>query len=408
MFPSLLKRNRLFTVPVYDYVLMTEPLSAEQLAAIGWTNRQGLADLANQFHYYRLSADNRILWGGYDALYHFGRAVKNEYEDNPATFRKLASHFFTTFPQLEGVKFSHRWAGAIDTSTRFCAFFGTAHGGRVGLRHRVHRARGGGHALCRQGDARPAGGPGHRTDPAENGALQTVAVPAGALRLGGDPGHPLVAEPCRPQRRQTKPAPENPRRRWPRLRFLTSFTEEQATHGDTTFSPRPTMPAARTSARVRDRCSCAASSKNYGSATAVAGVDLDVHSGEFLSLLGPSGCGKTTLLRMIAGFEEPDEGEILLAGASVVGVPPNKRPINTVFQAYALFPHMSVAENVAYGLRQKRTPKAEVAARVSEALGLVQMSKFANRNPQTALRRPAAARGPGPGHRQPPQGAAAR
>ena len=122
--------------------------------------------------------------------------------------------------------------------------------------------------------------------------------------------------------------------------------------------------------------------KNYGSAAAVAGIDLDVRSGEFLSLLGPSGCGKTTLLRMIAGFEEPDEGEILLAGTSVVGVPANKRPINTVFQAYALFPHMSVAENVAFGLRQKRTPKAEIAARVSEALGLVQMSKFANRNPK--------------------------
>jgi glycine/D-amino acid oxidase-like deaminating enzyme len=131
VFPSLLKRNRLFTVPVYDYVLMTEPLTDEQLAAIGWSNRQGLSDVANQFHYYRLSADNRILWGGYDALYHFGREVKSEYEDNAATFRKLASHFFTTFPQLEGVKFSHRWAGAIDTSTRFCAFFGTAHGGRI-------------------------------------------------------------------------------------------------------------------------------------------------------------------------------------------------------------------------------------------------------------------------------------
>ncbi|ALE05895.1 spermidine/putrescine ABC transporter ATP-binding protein [Arthrobacter sp. ERGS1:01] len=122
--------------------------------------------------------------------------------------------------------------------------------------------------------------------------------------------------------------------------------------------------------------------KKYGSATAVAGVDLDVHSGEFLSLLGPSGCGKTTLLRMIAGFEEPDTGDILLSGASVVGVPPNKRPINTVFQAYALFPHMTVAENVAYGLRQRRTPKAEIGRRVSEALELVQMAKFADRNPK--------------------------
>ncbi|MGW9628314.1 NAD(P)/FAD-dependent oxidoreductase [Microbacterium sp. NPDC055521] len=131
VFPSLLKRNRLMTVPVYDYVLMTEPLSAEQLRSIGWRNRQGLADSANQFHYCRLSADDRILFGGYDAIYHFGGKVRAEHEERPESFRKLASHFFTTFPQLEGVRFTHRWAGAIDSCSRFCAFFGTARGGRV-------------------------------------------------------------------------------------------------------------------------------------------------------------------------------------------------------------------------------------------------------------------------------------
>ncbi|MEV4737447.1 MULTISPECIES: NAD(P)/FAD-dependent oxidoreductase [unclassified Microbacterium] len=131
VFPSLLKRNRLMTVPVYDYVLMTEPLSAEQLASIGWSNRQGLADSANQFHYYRLTADDRILFGGYDAVYHFGGKVRPEYEDRMESHRKLASHFFTTFPQLEGLRFTHRWAGAIDSSSRFCAFFGTARRGRV-------------------------------------------------------------------------------------------------------------------------------------------------------------------------------------------------------------------------------------------------------------------------------------
>ncbi|MDQ4215814.1 FAD-dependent oxidoreductase [Microbacterium capsulatum] len=131
VFPSLLKRNRLMTVPVYDYALMTEPLTAEQYDAIGWKNRQGLADSANQFHYYRLSADNRILFGGYDAIYHFGGKVREEYEERPETFRTLASHFFTTFPQLEGLQFTHRWAGAIDSCSRFCAFFGTARGGRV-------------------------------------------------------------------------------------------------------------------------------------------------------------------------------------------------------------------------------------------------------------------------------------
>jgi glycine/D-amino acid oxidase-like deaminating enzyme len=131
VFPSLLKRNRLMTVPVYDYVLMTEPLDVAQLASIGWKNRQGLSDLANQFHYYRLSADDRVLFGGYDAVYHYGGRVRASHEERPQSHRRLAEHFLTTFPQLEGVRFSHRWAGAIDTSTQFCAFYGTARAGRV-------------------------------------------------------------------------------------------------------------------------------------------------------------------------------------------------------------------------------------------------------------------------------------
>ncbi|MHC9294499.1 NAD(P)/FAD-dependent oxidoreductase [Mycobacterium sp. LTG2003] len=130
-FPSLLKRYRYHTVPVYDYVLMTEPLSDAQLDSIGWRGRQGISDMANQFHYYRLSADNRILWGGYDAVYHFGRRIDPRLEDRPDTYARLASHFFTTFPQLEGLRFSHRWAGVIDTSTQFCAFFGDANKGRI-------------------------------------------------------------------------------------------------------------------------------------------------------------------------------------------------------------------------------------------------------------------------------------
>ncbi|MGO1949052.1 MAG: NAD(P)/FAD-dependent oxidoreductase [Mycobacteriaceae bacterium] len=131
VFPSLLKRNRLMTVPVYDYALMTEPLTSEQWARIGWNDRQGLSDLANQFHYYRPTQDGRILFGGYDAVYHFGRRVNPAYEHRPETWRKLASHFFTTFPQLEGLTFSHQWAGAVDSSTQFTAFFGTARKGRV-------------------------------------------------------------------------------------------------------------------------------------------------------------------------------------------------------------------------------------------------------------------------------------
>lgn len=131
VFPSLLKRYAFHTVPVYDYVLMTEPLSDEQLASIGWDGREGLADMANQFHYSRLTKDNRILWGGYDAVYFAGGRIKPSHEDRMQSHRKLASHFFTTFPQLAGLKFTHRWAGVIDTSTRFCAFWGQAHGGRV-------------------------------------------------------------------------------------------------------------------------------------------------------------------------------------------------------------------------------------------------------------------------------------
>ncbi len=122
--------------------------------------------------------------------------------------------------------------------------------------------------------------------------------------------------------------------------------------------------------------------KRYGDATAVNGVSLDVQSGEFHSLLGPSGCGKTTLLRMIAGFEHPDEGDILLGGQSMLGDPPHKRPVNTVFQAYALFPHMSVSQNVAYGLRQRRTPRSEIGQKVAEALDMVRMRDFADRNPK--------------------------
>ncbi|MGP2441996.1 NAD(P)/FAD-dependent oxidoreductase [Streptomyces sp. JW3] len=131
VFPNLLRRVRSYTVPVYDYALMTEPLTDDQLASVGWRGRQGLADSANQFHYFRLSADNRVLWGGYDAVHHYGGRVRAEYDDRPATHAKLAGHFFICFPQLAGVRFTHAWGGAIDTCSRFSAFFGTAHQGRV-------------------------------------------------------------------------------------------------------------------------------------------------------------------------------------------------------------------------------------------------------------------------------------
>ncbi|MEV8408970.1 FAD-binding oxidoreductase [Streptomyces niveus] len=131
VFPSLVRRVRPYTVPVYDYALTTEPLDEDQLGAIGWRGRQGLSDGANQFHYFRITADNRILWGGYDAIYPYGGRLDAALDHRPETYLKLASHFFTCFPQLEGLRFSHAWGGAIDTCSRFSAFFGTAHGGRV-------------------------------------------------------------------------------------------------------------------------------------------------------------------------------------------------------------------------------------------------------------------------------------
>lgn len=130
-FPGVLRRLRHYIAPVYDYVLVTEPLTSEQLASIGWQGRQGLADTANQFHYYRLTADYRILWGGYDAVYHYGSKLKPKYDDRPETYALLAEQFFDTFPQLEGLSFTHQWGGAIDTCSRFTAFWGTAYSGRM-------------------------------------------------------------------------------------------------------------------------------------------------------------------------------------------------------------------------------------------------------------------------------------
>jgi glycine/D-amino acid oxidase-like deaminating enzyme len=130
-FPSLLRRLRLYTVPVYDLVLATEPLSASQLTAIGWRHRQGIGDASNLFHYYRLTRDNRILWGGYMPLYYFGSRIDPALEQRDSIHEMLARHFFATFPQLEGLRFTHRWGGVIDTSTRFCAFFGTASEGHI-------------------------------------------------------------------------------------------------------------------------------------------------------------------------------------------------------------------------------------------------------------------------------------
>ena len=122
-------------------------------------------------------------------------------------------------------------------------------------------------------------------------------------------------------------------------------------------------------------------SKRFGEETAVNRVDLSIYEGEFFALLGPSGCGKTTLMRMLAGFETPDEGRVWLAGRDIAGDPPHRRPVNMMFQSYALFPHLSVEKNVAFGLERQKLPKAEIAARVAEVLEMVRMTPFARRRP---------------------------
>jgi putrescine transport system ATP-binding protein len=122
-------------------------------------------------------------------------------------------------------------------------------------------------------------------------------------------------------------------------------------------------------------------SKRFGATVAVDAVSLSVEPGEFFALLGPSGCGKTTLLRLIAGFEAPDNGRIAIDGIDVTGLPPYARPVNMMFQSYALFPHMNVAANIAFGLRQERMDRRGIAARVDEMLALVQMSDYTRRRP---------------------------
>jgi glycine/D-amino acid oxidase-like deaminating enzyme len=130
-YPCPVRGVRRYIAPVYDYALMSEPLTAAQKRAIGWGRRQGIGDGGNRFHYYRLSADDRILWGGFEAVYRYGGPVRPDLDDHDATFARLVQNFRVTFPQLADLRFTHRWGGAIDTCSRFSVFFGTALGGRV-------------------------------------------------------------------------------------------------------------------------------------------------------------------------------------------------------------------------------------------------------------------------------------
>lgn len=130
-YPALLRRVSNYVVPVWDYVIVTEPLSDAQWAELGWRGRDGLSDAGNQFHYYRPTADGRILWGGYDAIYHRSNGFSPQYETDDDAFARLAEHFLQTFPQLQGIAFTHGWGGAIDTCSRFSPFWGRAHRGKT-------------------------------------------------------------------------------------------------------------------------------------------------------------------------------------------------------------------------------------------------------------------------------------
>jgi glycine/D-amino acid oxidase-like deaminating enzyme len=127
----LIKRLSDYVVPVYDYVLVTEPLTDAQHESIGWYGREGLSDASRQFHYTRMTTDGRILWGGYDAVYYWNNGFGPHLEKDSASFARLAEHFFQAFPQLEGIRFTHAWGGAIDTCSRFSPFWGTAHHGKM-------------------------------------------------------------------------------------------------------------------------------------------------------------------------------------------------------------------------------------------------------------------------------------
>jgi glycine/D-amino acid oxidase-like deaminating enzyme len=130
-FPPLLKGLSYYVIPVYDYVLVTEPLTSAQRESIGWFGREGISDASRQFHYTRTTADGRILWGGYDAVYYWNNGFGPHLEQHSASFARLAEHFFQAFPQLEGLRFTHAWGGAIDTCSRFSPFWGMAHHGKT-------------------------------------------------------------------------------------------------------------------------------------------------------------------------------------------------------------------------------------------------------------------------------------
>ena len=228
-YPPLLRRLKHYVVPVYDYVLVTEPLTDAQWSELGWSGREGVSDTGNQFHYYRTTQDGRILWGGYDAIYHAGNGFGPQYDHNRESYERLAEHFLQTFPQLRGIGFSHAWGGAIDTCSRFSAFWGTAHDGRVayvagytGLG--VGASRFGAATMLDLLDGRTT----ERTE-LEMVRIEAAAVPAGADPVPGhQPDHDRAAE-GRRERGPAEPVAEDPRPPGTGLRLLTRLPSGELT-----------------------------------------------------------------------------------------------------------------------------------------------------------------------------------
>ena len=223
------KRISHYIAPVYDYCMVTEPLSTRSWPTIGWTQPPGpVATSRNQFHYYRLTEDNRILWGGYDAIYYWRGKVHTELESRPETWAKLSKHFFDTFPQLEGVKFTHAWGGAIDTCSRFCVFWGQAWQGRVayalgytGLG--VASTRFGAEVMLDLLDGKRST---RHPDRVRQG--EAAAVPARAVPVHRHPGHAAGRSTARTSTGKRNLWLRTPRPARPRLRQLRSDSPQRA------------------------------------------------------------------------------------------------------------------------------------------------------------------------------------
>ena len=292
-------------IPVYDYVLVTEPLSESQRREIGWEGREGISDSANQFHYYRLTADDRILWGGYDAIYNYGNGLRPELEQRDESFARLSQHLFATFPQLDGIAFTHRWGGAIDTCSRSSPSTALAHGGRVAYTV--------GHTGLGVGASRFGARvaldllAGLNTEATRLKPVSAAApVPARAAALGDDRADPPRPSRCRPARGQAWVLAAAPRPARPRVRQLTgvrSFRRPKTTRSASAQAAKqsaPTAPvavssapaAATTATPLEPRISTAVAAPRLGptgsSPTAAAAINSAIESSTETSTPTPS------------------------------------------------------------------------------------------------------------------------